>query len=102
MTMIRYTGKSPRMVHGRFMYTDDVRDVNPRLAKSLENDPDFVVAAAKSDTPAEAIQPAVVEKVPAPVPVGNVVLMPEAVNTTVTPEPVEKVVKVRAKSRRKK
>ena len=93
MTMIRYTGKNPRMVNGMFMFTDDLRDVNPRLAQALVNDPDFVITAEKSDTPAETIQPAVVEKVPASVLVGNVVLMPE---------PVGKVVKTRAKSKRKK
>jgi len=97
MTMIRYTGKSPRMVNGMFMFTDDLRDVNPKLAKVLAFDPNFVITWKEDE-----VQPAVVEKVPAPVPMGNVVLMPEAVNTTVTPEPVEKVVKVRAKSRRKK
>jgi len=102
MTMIRYTGKNPRMVNGRFLYTDDVRDVNPRLAQALVNDPDFVVTAEKSDTPAEVIQQAVVEKAIAPAPVENVVLMPETISTTVTPEPVEKVVKIRAKNKRKK
>jgi hypothetical protein len=43
MTKIIYKGKTPRMVAGKFMFTGDVRDVNPKIAAGFVGNADFVV-----------------------------------------------------------
>ena len=53
MTKIKYVGKAPRMVAGKFMYTGDVRDANPKIAAEFVGDADFVV-----DMPAPSPLPA--------------------------------------------
>jgi hypothetical protein len=57
MTKIKYVGKTPHMVAGKFMYTGDVRDVNPKIAAEFVGDADFVVTPSPLPPSASPLPP---------------------------------------------
>ena len=55
MKKIRYLGKRPRMVNGRYMHNDEIRKMDEREFASLAGDPDFEVVG-QTQTPVEPVE----------------------------------------------
>lgn len=77
MATVKYLGKSPRMVAGTFMTTGDVREVNDKLAKALQADPNFVVSGLVEVQVAEVPEVAEEAEVPEEPKVEEVLWEPE-------------------------
>lgn len=98
MAKIKYIGKGPRMVWGQFMHNGDVRDVNPKIAKEIMSDANFVITWEEGEQPVP-VKPMEVVK-PAPVYKENRIEL--VIENEITDEEIEEFVKPPRKQRGKK
>ena len=90
MATVLYKGKTLRMVSGKFMQPGDSRELNPKLAKALEGDPDFVITWHEGE-----VRPIVIENSVEEAPESEKIqsVMPESIHADITSEPVKEFMK---------